>query len=89
MRPDAGIEGVITNEDDLTKARALYRLAIAHNPDRVILLATARGSWRAATGRTRCRANQTLSWRPAARAALRAAIALICGSSRPAVLWCR
>ena len=46
--PDAGIEGVITSEDDLTKARALYRLAIAHNPDRVILLATARGSWRAA-----------------------------------------
>jgi hypothetical protein len=36
--PDAGIEGVITNEEDLTKARALYRLAIAHNPDRVILL---------------------------------------------------
>ena len=36
--PEAGIEGVITSEDDLTKARALYRLAIAHNPDRVILL---------------------------------------------------
>jgi hypothetical protein len=38
MGPDAAIEGVITSEDDLTKARALYRLAIAHNPDRVILL---------------------------------------------------
>jgi hypothetical protein len=36
--PDARIEGVITSEDDLTKAPALYRLAIAHNPDRVILL---------------------------------------------------
>lgn len=38
--PDAGIEGVITSEDDLTKARALYiyRLASARNPDRVVLL---------------------------------------------------
>jgi hypothetical protein len=33
MRPGAGIEGVITSE-----GRARYRLAIAHNPDRVILL---------------------------------------------------
>ena len=36
--PDAGIEGTITSDDDLTTARRLYRLAYAHNPDRVIML---------------------------------------------------
>jgi len=34
----AGVEGVIASEDDLTTARALYRQAVASNPDREVLL---------------------------------------------------
>jgi hypothetical protein len=34
----AGVEGVIASEDNLSMARALYRYAIANNPDRVVLL---------------------------------------------------
>jgi hypothetical protein len=33
------IEGTIAGGDDLTTARALYRRAVASNPDRVILWA--------------------------------------------------
>jgi hypothetical protein len=36
--PNAGLEGVITSDDDLTTARELYRLAAAADPERVILL---------------------------------------------------
>jgi hypothetical protein len=36
--PDAGVEGVIASDDDLTTARTLYRLAAAADPERVILL---------------------------------------------------
>jgi hypothetical protein len=34
----AGVEGVIASEDNLGMARALYRCAVANNPDRVVLL---------------------------------------------------
>lgn len=34
----AGVEGGIASDDDLTTARALYRQAVASNPDRVVLL---------------------------------------------------
>jgi hypothetical protein len=36
--PDAGVEGVVASDDDLTTARKLYRLAAAADPERVILL---------------------------------------------------
>lgn len=36
--PDAGVESVITSEDDLTRARALYRVTIGCYPGRVVLL---------------------------------------------------
>jgi hypothetical protein len=36
--PYVGIEGTIASDDDLTKARALYRQASTSNPDRVVLL---------------------------------------------------
>jgi hypothetical protein len=36
--PGYGVAGVITSDDDLTTARALYRLAVKHNLDRVVLL---------------------------------------------------
>ena len=34
----AAVEGAIASDDDLTTARALYRQAVASNPDRVVLL---------------------------------------------------
>jgi hypothetical protein len=37
--PSFAIEATIAGGDDLTTARALYRRAVASNPDRVILLA--------------------------------------------------
>jgi hypothetical protein len=51
----AGVEGVIASDDDLTTARRLYRAAAADNPDRVVLLVRAAGSWRAAIAATTCR----------------------------------
>jgi hypothetical protein len=36
--PDAGIEGIIASDDNLTTARNLYRAAAADNPGRVVLL---------------------------------------------------
>jgi hypothetical protein len=36
--PDSGIEAVLGRRDDLTAARTLYRLFVAQNPQRVVLL---------------------------------------------------
>ena len=36
--PDAGVESVVASHDNLTKARALYRVTIGRYPGRVVLL---------------------------------------------------
>jgi hypothetical protein len=36
--PEFGIEGTIASDDDLGRARRLYRRAVAVNPHRVIVL---------------------------------------------------
>jgi hypothetical protein len=36
--PYVGVEGVIASDDDLATARKLYRLGVAADPERVILL---------------------------------------------------
>ena len=48
----AGVEDVITSDDNLTQANELYWHFVAVNPGRVVLLCD-RACWRGATGSTR------------------------------------